>query len=193
MIEIGILAVQGAFIEHQKILNKLGVKSFEIRKKSDLDKHLDGIILPGGESTTISKLLHDLDLFNPIQMMIKNNTPVMGTCAGMILLANEISNQENAYFKTLDVLVERNAYGRQLSSFHVKDLFNQKLVPMTFIRAPYIKKVGPDVLVLSVVNDKIVAVRQNNQLATSFHPELDDSTLIHEYFLDMIKHNQNCI
>jgi pyridoxal 5'-phosphate synthase pdxT subunit len=193
MIHIGILAVQGAFIEHQKILNRLGVNSFQIRKKSDLNQKMDGIILPGGESTTISKLLNDLDLFNPILTLIKNNFPVMGTCAGMILLAKNIVNQDISYFKTLDVVVERNAYGRQLSSFHVNDLFNEKIVPMTFIRAPYIKEVGKNVEILSIVNDKIVAVRQNNQLATSFHPELDDSTTIHEYFLDMIKHSQKCI
>lgn len=187
MITIGILAVQGAFIEHANVLKKLGVQSFEIRQKRDLKQHMDGLILPGGESTTMGRLLKDLDMFDDIKQMIIGGLPVLGTCAGMILLANELENSEKTYFKTMDIKVIRNAYGRQLGSFFTHEAFDGTTIPMTFIRAPYVESVGKDVTILSKVDGKIVAVRQNNQLATAFHPELTDSTLIHEYFLKMIK------
>ena len=187
MITIGILAVQGAFIEHKHILEKLGVKTFEIRQLRDLKKGMDGLILPGGESTAMGKLLHDLNLFKPLQDLIQGGLPVLGTCAGMILLAKTLTNDSHIHFQTMDIEVERNAYGRQLGSFFTNALFGEKEIPMTFIRAPYISKVGPQVEILSVVNDRIVAARENNQLATAFHPELTDSTYLHEYFLSMVK------
>lgn len=184
---IGILAVQGAFVEHAKVLAKLGVGSFEIRQKRDLNQHMDGLILPGGESTTMVRLLNDLDMFNVIKEKIEQGLPVLGTCAGMILLAKGLTNANQLSFQTMDISVERNAYGRQLGSFFTHDMFNEVEIPMTFIRAPYVPSYGPDVQVLSTVNDRVVAVRQKKQLATAFHPELTDSTYVHEYFLAMIQ------
>jgi len=187
MINIGILAVQGAFIEHTKILSKLGVNSFEIRQKKDLRNKIDGLILPGGESTAMGLLLRDLDMFEDIKKMILDGLPVLGTCAGMILLANHLTGTNQTHFKTMDIEVLRNAYGRQLGSFITTASFNNTQIPMTFIRAPYVSHIGPDVKVLSVVKEKIVAVQQGNQLVTAFHPELTDSTYVHEYFLNIIK------
>ncbi len=187
MITIGILAIQGAFIEHAHKLAKLGVKTFEIRQKKDLLIPMDGLILPGGESTTMGRLLDDLDLFTPIKKMIEAGFPVLGTCAGMILLAKSLTNSHKTYFETMDINVIRNAYGRQLGSFVTEEKFNGVLIPMTFIRAPYVDSVGPNVQILATVDGKIVATRQNNQLVTAFHPELTTSTYIHEYFIDLIK------
>ena len=185
---IAVLAVQGSFFEHEQILEKLGVEYFEIRQKADLDKHFDGLILPGGESTTMGKLLKELDIFDTLQKKIADGLPVYGTCAGMILLANNLSNDKNVYFGTMDITVKRNAYGRQLGSFEtVSDVRGIGEVPMVFIRAPYIESVGEGVDVLATVNGNIVAARQGNQLATSFHPELTDDTSVHQYFLNMIK------
>lgn len=184
---IGILAIQGAFIEHAKVLAKLGVGSFEIRQKRDLDNPMDGLILPGGESTTMVRLLKDLDMFDSIKESIEKGLPVFGTCAGMILLAKDLTNSNQMSFQTMDISVERNAYGRQLSSFFTHDLFKDVEIPMTFIRAPYVHTYGPNVAVLSIVDQRVVAVREKNQLATAFHPELTDSTYVHEYFLAMIQ------
>ncbi|MBU1094132.1 MAG: pyridoxal 5'-phosphate synthase glutaminase subunit PdxT [Firmicutes bacterium] len=183
---IGILAVQGAFIEHAKVLAKLNVQTFEIRQKRDLDKKMDGLILPGGESTTMVRLLKDLDMFNSIKESVETGLPVLGTCAGMILLAKGLTNSNQNSLETMDISVERNAYGRQLGSFFTHNLFNGLEIPMTFIRAPYVHSCGQGVETLSIVDDRIVAVRQKNQLATAFHPELTDSTYVHEYFLHMI-------
>ena len=185
---IAILALQGAFIEHEKVLKKLNVDYFEIRKKEDLNKPMDGLIIPGGESTTIGKLLFDLDLFDILKNKIINGLPVFGTCAGMILLAKKIDNQEQTYFSTMDIEVIRNAYGRQLGSFHIiEEMKGLGKVPMTFIRAPYIESVQEGVDILSKVNDHIIAVQYKNQLALAFHPELDEDDSIHQYFINMIK------
>lgn len=189
---IAILALQGAFIEHEKILKKLNVDYFEIRKKEDLNKPMDGLIIPGGESTAIGKLLFDLDIFDILKNKIINGLPVFGTCAGMILLAKKIDNQEQTYFATMDIEVMRNAYGRQLGSFYTLGKFdNMENIKMTFIRAPYVKQVFNDAKVLSIIDNRIVAVRQNNQLAISFHPELTDEVRVHQYFINMIKENKN--
>ena len=187
---IAILALQGAFIEHEMILKKLNVDYFEIRKKEDLNKPMDGLIIPGGESTTIGKLLLDLDIFDILKNKIINGLPVFGTCAGMILLAKKIDNQEQTYFATMDIEVMRNAYGRQLGSFYTLGKFdNMENIKMTFIRAPYVKQVFNDAKVLSIIDNHIVAVRQGNQLAISFHPELTDEIRIHQYFINMIEEN----
>lgn len=183
---IGVLAVQGAFIEHEKMLKRLGVGCFEIRKKSDLDRHIDGIIFPGGESTVMGKLLDDLDMTCIIKTNIKNGMPVFGTCAGMIMLADKIEGGEGAHLGTMDMTVVRNAYGRQLGSFETVSEFGGKPIKMVFIRAPYIKSAGSGVEVLSKVEGKIVALRQGKQLATAFHPELTEDTAVHEYFIKMI-------
>ena len=190
--KIAVLAVQGAFLEHEKILDALGVEYFEIRRKADLEQEFDGLILPGGESTTMGKLLHDLDLFDILKSKIENGLPVFGTCAGMILLAKNLTNDNATHFATMNISVKRNAYGRQLGSFDTKaDFGSIKDVPMVFIRAPYIEEVGEGVEVLAAVDGNIVAAQQGNQLAISFHPELiPNYTEIHRYFIEnIIKQN----
>lgn len=187
---IAVLAVQGSFAEHEQILNSLGADTFEIRKKSDLKRHFDGLILPGGESTAIGKLLYELDLFDTLRYKISHGLPVYGTCAGMILLSASLSNDKNKYLGTMDITVRRNAYGRQLGSFEtVSDVKGIGKVKMVFIRAPYIEYAGKDVDILAEVNGNIVAARHGNQLVTSFHPELTDDTKIHKYFLYMVKNS----
>ena len=187
--QIGVLAVQGAFIEHERILKSLGAEVFEIRQLRGLDRHLDGLVLPGGESTVQGKLLHDLGLFEPLKKLIEKGLPTFGTCAGLILLANKLSNDSHTYFGALPATVERNAYGRQLGSFYAEENFEGiGKVPMTFIRAPLIQSASEGVQVLATVNDQIVAIRYKNQLAISFHPELNEDLRVHRYFLEMISH-----
>ena len=183
---IGVLALQGAFAEHISKLKQRGAEAFEIRQLKDISGHFDGLILPGGESTAMRKLLGDLSLYGPLKEMIQNGLPVFGTCAGMILLAKEIE-EENPCFGTLDITVKRNAYGRQLGSFRCISEFAGKGTEMPFIRAPYAERVGEKVTVLSRVGDKIVAVQQDNQLATAFHPELTDDTAVYDYFIKMVE------
>lgn len=186
--KIAVLALQGAFLEHEDILHKLGADCIELRKKADLKEPFDGLILPGGESTAQGKLLRELDMFRPLQEKIRDGLPVLATCAGLILLAEKSSNDERAYFQTLPVTVRRNAYGRQLGSFHtVQDFGGMKHIPMTFIRAPYIESAREDVEISAKVDGHIVGVRYRNQLAISFHPELDTDRRIHQYFLSFCK------
>lgn len=194
---IAVLALQGAFIEHEQMLSRLGVEVFEVRQLADWLQPKDGLIIPGGESTTMTKLLYELGLFEPVRQAIESGLPVFGTCAGMILLST---------LGTMDIEVVRNAYGRQLGSFSVEasfDFGSQSPSPcplppapcpllMTFIRAPYIRRVlSEDVRVLAEVDGRIVAARQGNQLATAFHPELNDDTRVHEYFLDMCRNKMS--
>ena len=182
---IAVLAVQGAFIEHEKKLQALGADVFEIRQAKDLERHFDGLVLPGGESTVQGKLLRELGLFVPLQEKIRAGLPVMATCAGLILLADEVEAGVPC-FGTMNITAKRNAYGRQLGSFHTDAEFDGLgQVPMTFIRAPYIAQAGEGVEILAEVDGKIVAARQGRQLVTAFHPELDGDTRIHEYFLNM--------
>ena len=186
-IKIGVLAVQGAFAEHRQILEKLGVETFEIRQLRDLEQDFDGLILPGGESTVQGKLLHDLGLFEPLRERIENGLPTFGTCAGLILLAEKLSNDGHTYFATTPVTVERNAYGRQLGSFYTEENFEGiGKIPMTFIRAPLIQRASQDVQILATVQNQIVAVRYKNQLAISFHPELNSDLRVHQYFVEEI-------
>lgn len=185
--KIGVLALQGAFIEHEKMLEKLGVSSFEIRQKTDIPDSFDGLIIPGGESTVQGKLLRELCMFDTVREYIKSGLCVFGTCAGLILLAKELENDNKTHLATMDISVVRNGYGRQLGSFYAEETFaDMENVPMTFIRAPYIDKCDENVKVLSEVRGKIVAARQGNQLVTAFHPELNDDTRVHGYFIDMI-------
>ena len=185
---IGILAVQGAFIEHEQILQRLGIKSMEIRCREDLKKPFDGLIIPGGESTVQGKLLKELEMFDTIKEMIEDGMPVFGTCAGLILLAKSLENDSRTHLGTMDITAVRNAYGRQLGSFYTEEDFaDVGKIPMTFIRAPYIKSVGKDVEILAKADGNIVAARQGNQLVTAFHPELNSDTRVHSYFIDMIK------
>lgn len=187
--KIGVLAVQGAFIEHEKIIESLGATCIEIRKKEDLDG-IDGVILPGGESTVQGQLLRKLDIFTPLKNRIENGLPVLATCAGLILLAGKLDEDATVHLGTLPVTVKRNAYGRQLSSFlttaDFKPIGN---VPMMFIRAPYVVHAGDDVEVLSEVDKRIVAVKYKNQIGLAFHPELTEDTRIHQYFLDFVAQN----
>lgn len=184
--DIGVLALQGAFAEHRAILAKLGTRSFEIRSQNDLTKPMDGLVLPGGESTVIGKLLCDLDMVKTLRQLIRAGLPVWGTCAGMILLAAQLENDPAQHLATMDIVVERNAYGRQLGSFRTLAGFGEAAdVPMVFIRAPLIVRTGPGVDVLAAIGGRIAAARQGNQLATAFHPELTDDTTVHRYFLSM--------
>ena len=185
-LKIGVLAVQGAFIEHKRMLESLGCECVELRRKSDICD-LDGLVLPGGESTVQGKLLRELDMFDELKERIANGLPVLATCAGLILLASHISNDDNVYFGTLPVTVKRNAYGRQLGSFSCKEDFAGREITQVFIRAPYIEKVLDDEChVLSQHEGFITGVRYKNQLAAAFHPELTDDRTVHQYFLDMI-------
>ena len=161
---VAILALQGAFIEHAAMLDRLGAAHFEIRQRRDLDRPFDGLILPGGESTTMRKLLHDLGLFQPLREQIESGLPVFGTCAGLILLAQSVEGGA-VCFGTMDIAVRRNAYGRQLGSFAAA---------------------GPKAEVLAEVDGHIVAARQDKQLVTAFHPELNDDLSVHQYFLNLL-------
>ena len=180
---IAVLALQGAFIEHEKMLRSIGVDSFEVRQLADWQRPKDGLIIPGGESTVQLKLLRDLGLLIPIREAIESGLPVFGTCAGLILLAKTVEGEDFDRLSTMDIDVRRNAYGRQLGSFSTEaDFRGIGRVPMTFIRAPYINKVYGRAESLATVDGHIVAARQHNQLVTAFHPELNCDTRIHEFF-----------
>ncbi|WP_462424192.1 pyridoxal 5'-phosphate synthase glutaminase subunit PdxT [Fusobacterium ulcerans] len=189
--KIGILALQGAFQEHKNILDSLNIDNCLVKTKEQL-KDIDGIILPGGESTAMGKLLRDFDILEPLKEKIKNGFPVFGTCSGMILLAEKLSNSEVVHLGVMGIEVKRNAYGRQLGSFETLGDFKgiDKKVKMVFIRAPYVENIKEGVEILSVVNGNITAVREKNMLAVSFHPELTADTSVHEYFLDIVKKNK---
>jgi len=190
---IGILALQGAFLEHGAMLDRLGADHFEIRNRQDL-RPMDGLILPGGESTTMGKLLRDEGLFEPLRAMIAKGLPVFGTCAGLILLAKTVENDFRVHFGTLDVTVVRNAYGRQLGSFRtVAPMEGVGTFPMVFIRAPYVDSIRGDARALSVIDGKIVAVREKNQLGTAFHPELTADPAVHRYFLSIVERHKTSV
>ena len=187
-----VLALQGAFIEHEQVLQRLGVETVEIRQLKDWTEFMSPsplggvrgrlLVLPGGESTVQMRLLKELGLFEPIRQAISDGLPVLGTCAGMILLSD-------GYLGTMHIRVRRNAYGRQLGSFHTTGAVDGigADVPMTFIRAPYIEKVlADDCSPIAIVDGHIVAARQGNQIATAFHPELDEDLRLHQFLIDMI-------
>ena len=182
---IAILALQGAFAEHQQMLQKLGEESVLIRNLDDWNDFIEntdrrGLIIPGGESTAMMRIIRDENLLEPIRQAILEGLPVFGTCAGLIML-------DSKHLGTMDIEVKRNAYGRQLGSFFTQDeIKGIGEVPMTFIRAPYITAVKDGVEVLAEVDGNIVAARQGKQLVTSFHPELNDDTRIHQLFISMI-------
>lgn len=190
--KVAVLAVQGAFIEHEKALERLGVETVELRKAEDLEQDFDGLVLPGGESTVQSRLLKELSMFEPLKKKIEEGLPVLATCAGLILLAQNISNDENRCFATLPVTVKRNAYGRQLGSFYYEGEIKEiGTFPMEFIRAPYIESVEKNVEILAQVEEKIVGVAYKNQLAFSFHPELTGNDRIHDKFIELIRVSDN--
>lgn len=208
---IAVLAVQGAFAEHEARLRELGAKVVELRQAADLEQEFDGLVLPGGESTTQAKLLRELGMFDELKKRIEDGLPVLATCAGLILLAKEVegtgdlagldpaaANDRLAVhgFGTLDVSVERNAYGRQLGSFHAEEPWTKeahdvagaegdKPVPLTFIRAPRITKLGAKATPIIEHDGYPVAVLQGKQLGVAFHPELDPDTRLHELFLSL--------
>lgn len=187
---IAILALQGAFAEHGYMLDKLGAEHFEVRQKKDLEQTFDGLILPGGESTVMGKLLQESQMMEELRRKICEGMPVFGTCAGMILLAKDVED-DRAYLGTMDIRVKRNAYGRQLGSFYRENVMEGiGEIPMTFIRAPYIMESSDKVQILARVDEKVVAARQENQLVTAFHPELTEDVRVHRYFLEMIYKNQ---
>lgn len=188
---IGVLAMQGAYKEHINILQDLDVSPVEIRNKNDL-QNIDGIIIPGGESTTMGKLIRTLDIYDDLKEKIESGMPVWGTCAGMILLAKSICNDDTVHLGTMDIEVKRNAYGRQLGSFNTKSNVEGigEDIEMVFIRAPYIENVDDNVEVLSIVDNNIVAAKENNMLVTSFHPELTSDYRVHKYFLKMVENNR---
>ncbi|MEK6943241.1 MAG: pyridoxal 5'-phosphate synthase glutaminase subunit PdxT [Nanoarchaeota archaeon] len=188
--KIGVLALQGDFKDHIKILNKLNVDAVEVRLPEDLSK-ADGLIIPGGESTTIGKLLLSSGLMAAIIKRCKKGMPIYGTCAGAILLAKKIEGNSQPSLRLLDISVRRNDYGRQIDSFETElNLKNIGKVHGIFIRAPIISKVGKDVEVLGKEKNNPVLVQQDNLLASTFHPELAGDKRVHEYFVRMIKGKQ---
>ena len=178
---IAILALQGAFAEHEAMLRQLGAETFEVRKLSDWQQPKDGLIIPGGESTTQMKLLRELGLTDVVKDAINEGLPVFGTCAGLIMLSQ-------SHLATMDIEAQRNAYGRQLGSFSTVHEVAEigKDIPMTFIRAPFINRVYGKARELATVDGHIVAARQDNQLVTAFHPELTNDLRIHDYFLSIV-------
>lgn len=188
---IGVLALQGAFREHMRCLKNIGIQGKLIKSNEDLEG-IDGIILPGGESTAMGKMLIDFNMRENLSNKIKNGLPAWGTCAGMILLAKSIDGKDESHLKVMDIDVRRNAYGRQLGSFSTKKVIpkiSDEPVELVFIRAPYINSAGNDVEVLCDIDGNIVAARQRTMLATSFHPELTEDEAFHRYFVKMIKTN----
>ena len=187
---VGVLAVQGSFIEHLNMLNRIaGVRGIPVKSRSGIES-IDGLILPGGESTAQGKLLRNFNLLEPLRTKILQGLPVWGTCAGMILLAREIAGGEPAHLRVMDITVRRNAYGGQLDSFAdtaVIPAISSVPVPLVFIRAPWIEKTGKNVRQLAALNGKTIAAQEGRMLATSFHPELTNDLTFHRYFCGLLK------
>lgn len=185
--KIGVLALQGAFEEHIKMLKSLDADTVEIRQRTDLEQNFDGFIIPGGESTVISKLLDELDMRGLLLEKINSGAAVFGTCAGLIMMASNTGDPKAKPLKLMDFTAKRNAYGRQLGSFSTVDRFEEiGDIPMVFIRAPYISEASDNIKIMATVDGKIVAARQNLFLVTAFHPELTNDLSVHKYFLNMI-------
>ena len=188
--KVGVLALQGAFREHVQALKRLGAQAVEVRRPAEL-AGLDGLIIPGGESTTILKLAGEYDLSTPIKQMAAAGTPIMGTCAGLILLAESVSGENVETLKLMDITVRRNAFGRQVDSFETylkMPCLGEEPCHAIFIRAPLIERAGKRCQVLATLDDgTVVAVRQDNILALAFHPELSRDARLHRYFLKMIE------
>lgn len=186
---VGVLSLQGAFIEHINMLNKIsGVEGIQVKKKEDLNR-INGLIIPGGESTTIGKLLERHDLLNSLKNMIMEGFPVFGTCAGFILLSKKIEkNNEQPLLGILDVTIKRNAFGAQINSMEIDLKIKDFDIPFkaVFIRAPVVKEIGNGVEILAEVDEGPVFIKQGNILGASFHPELTDDIRIHQMFIDII-------
>lgn len=188
--KIAILALQGAFSEHEQMFRKLSVETTLIRNQDDFNSTVknspssgggwSGVVIPGGESTAMMRIMKDERLFAPLRQAILGGMPVFGTCAGLIML-------DKAHLDVMDIKAKRNAYGRQLGSFNAQaDFKGIGMIPMTFIRAPYIEEAGPEVEIIANVDGKAVAARQKNMLVTAFHPELTDDIRVHQMFIDMV-------
>ncbi|NBI30664.1 pyridoxal 5'-phosphate synthase glutaminase subunit PdxT [Chengkuizengella marina] len=186
--KIGVLALQGAVKEHLKMIENAGAEAIVI-KTSDQCDEIDGIIIPGGESTTIGRLMKLYGFIEKLNEFSKQRKPIFGTCAGMILLAKEVVGKSENHLGLMDMKVARNAFGRQRESFEANLPIKGLESPLraVFIRAPLIEEVGSGVEVLSEYNGKIVAARQGHLLAASFHPELTDDFRLHSYFINMVK------
>jgi len=185
--EIGVLALQGNFARHCDMLSRIGARWREVRTPEDL-RAVNGLIIPGGESTTMLRLMHDEGLFDPLREFVRSN-PTFGTCAGVILLAREVRNPAQASLQAMDITVERNAYGRQVESFSdtvAVPSLGPEPVEVVFIRAPIIAATGPGVSVLARHQERPVLVRQGHLLGATFHPELTANTRVHELFLTMV-------
>lgn len=185
--KIGVLGFQGAIVEHCQHIEKVGHEAVVVRYPQQLDE-LDGIILPGGESTTMGKLLNRTGMMEPLRKKLITGLPVWGTCAGMILLAKELEQDSTVHLGVMDIAVKRNAYGTQIDSFdtqvRIPEVAEEE-IPLVFIRAPYITRIGSGVKVLCEVAGNIVAAQANTMLVTSFHPELTDNSAFHRYFIGM--------
>ena len=190
MVTIGVLALQGDFAEHAAVFEQLGANTREVRSPSDLEQ-LSGLVIPGGESTTISALLERWGLTAPIISLAHGGMPVWGTCAGMIVVANELSDRRPDPLRLMDIEVSRNAFGRQVDSFEADlDICELEGPPFhcVFIRAPVVNRAGAEVKVLATLDDgRAVAVREERMLATAFHPERTDDTRVHELFVRIVK------
>lgn len=190
MVTVGILALQGAVREHARSLEESGANVKIVKRVEDLNE-IDGLVVPGGESTTMRRLIDKYEMFKPLQDFAKSGKPVFGTCAGLILMAKDIIGQEHGHLEVMDMRVHRNGFGRQRESFEVpltiKGLKGEEDYIGVFIRAPYIESVGSDVEVLATFQDKIVAARQGRFLSCAFHPELTDDHRMHGYFVEMIE------
>ena len=206
---IGVLALQGDFAEHVALLSRLGVEACEVRLPEQLEG-LDGLVIPGGESTTITRLMAEYGLLEPLRRLGENGTPIWGTCAGMIVLARHASDLSRPGLGLMDIVVERNAFGRQVDSFEAAlaiPVLGPEPFPAVFIRAPVIQQVGPEVEILARLPARpeggpsssaggadgatIVAARQGHLLATAFHPELTDDTRLHRYFLALAEERRS--
>jgi 5'-phosphate synthase pdxT subunit len=186
---IGVLSLQGGVLEHIKHIKALGEEAIEVKHLKDIN-NIDGIILPGGESTAIGKILRERNMLAALKEKIVQGLPVWGTCAGMILLAKEIEDNESTHLGVMDIKVRRNAYGRQIDSFCINEIIDEiskESVPLIFIRAPFIVSTGQGVKVIHKHKDNVIAARQNSMLVTSFHPELTKNLEFHRYFISMCK------
>lgn len=186
--KIGVLALQGAFREHRQALESLGCEVIEVRKPSDLED-INGLVIPGGESTTIGKLLQVDELGEKIKELAGKNLPIFGTCAGMIVLSKKIEDSDQYSLGLMDVTVQRNAFGRQVASFETSlkiPALGKDPIRAVFIRAPYIKEVAPNVGILAEYEGKVVFARQGNMIASAFHPELTGDRRVHQYFLSIV-------
>ncbi|MBM7623243.1 pyridoxal 5'-phosphate synthase glutaminase subunit PdxT [Sporohalobacter salinus] len=190
MVRVGVLALQGGVEEHLTLLESFSeVVASPVKKRNELTK-LDGLIIPGGESTTIGRLIEVFDLKETLIRLGREGLPIWGTCAGMIMLAKDIIGEEQNHLGLMNIEVKRNGYGNQLASFRTEvevPKVAEESLPLVFIRAPYITEVGSEVEVLVRIDENIVAVEEENFLATSFHPELTTNSKFHQYFIDKVK------